>query len=277
MFRYRVLSVFLLAPPTIALLFLGGGWFWSLAAVAMVVANIEYAPIVRQGSHVNTALAAGFGLSALLAARYQAIEWLWPLATAFVLAELTWALIRFERGSQTAVADWAFTLAGGLYLGVTGAHFILLREMTVPPRLEVGLGLTLLALLGSWAVDVSSYMIGRLWGRHKLAPLLSPNKSWEGYIAGLLGGMLFGAAWPALSAALRLASLPGMTAWHSLAVCTLIAILTPLGDLGASMLKRWGKVKNSSSLIPGHGGILDRLDTLLWAAVIVYYYIQWAI
>jgi phosphatidate cytidylyltransferase len=276
MLRYRVLSVLLLAPPTVALLFLGGGWFWSLAAVAMVLANTEYAPIVRQGSHVNTALAAGFGLLVLLAARYQALEYLWPISTAFALAGLVWALIRFERGSQTAVTDWAFTLAGGFYLGVTGAHFILLREMTIPPR-QVGLGLTLLALLGSWAVDVSSYMIGRVWGRHKLAPQLSPKKSWEGYIAGLLGGTLFGAAWPTLAATLCLALPPGLTAWHSLAVCTLLAILTPLGDLGASMLKRWGKVKDSSGLIPGHGGILDRLDTLLWAGVIVYYYVQWVI
>lgn len=277
MFRYRVLSVLLLAPPIIAVLFWGGAWFWSLAAASMIVANVEYAPLVRQGSHVNTVLATGFGLAALLAARYQRLESLWPIATAFVLVGLVWALIRFERGSQTAVTDWAFTLAGGVYLGVTGAHFILLREMTLPPNLEVGLGLTLLALAGSWAVDISSYMIGRSWGRHKLAPQLSPKKSWEGYIAGLMGGMLFGAVWPSLAAALRMALPPGMTAWHTWAVCTLLALLTPLGDLGASMWKRWGKVKDSGDLIPGHGGMLDRLDTLLWAGVIVYYYVQWVI
>lgn len=282
MFRHRLLSSLVLIPPVIGLTLLGGGWFLALVAAALALAGCEYAHLTRQSqAPAGAALVIGFGWLATLAAHYRAAELLWPGLAALALATTTWALIRFERGSPAAVNDWAFILAGGLYLGGTGAHFVLLRGLTASApggqTIEVGLTWAAMALACAWITDSSAYAVGRGWGRHKLAPHLSPGKTWEGYAGGLLGGVLLGGAWPGLVAALHLPQPAGSSAWHSLVACTLVAALTPLGDLGESMLKRWANVKDSGPLIPGHGGMLDRLDTLLWAAVIVYYYVRWAI
>jgi phosphatidate cytidylyltransferase len=110
-----------------------------------------------------------------------------------------------------------------------------------------------------------------------MSPQISPGKTWEGYMGGVLGGTLFGGGWVWLTQMLRVPQPPGLTVGHCLVISLLIAAITPLGDLGESMLKRWGKVKDSGNLIPGHGGVFDRLDTLLWATVIVYYYAIWIV
>jgi phosphatidate cytidylyltransferase len=195
----------------------------------------------------------------------------WPITAIFLLVTLSWAVFRFERGTPMAVSDWAFTLAGGMYLGWLGMHFVLLRNMTG------GLYWTSFALSCAWLVDTGAYAVGRPWGKHKMSPNLSPSKTWEGYFGGILGAIICSGAWILIAGSLNVGLPPGFNFWNALLAGLLVAILTPLGDLGESMLKRWGKVKDSGNLIPGHGGMLDRLDTLLWAAVIVYYYVKWVI
>jgi phosphatidate cytidylyltransferase len=182
-----------------------------------------------------------------------------------VLCSLTWYV--FHR-QDSPVADWSLTVTGGLYLGLCGACLIKLRD--VPE----GLWWTMTVLPAIMLADSGAYFVGQAWGQHKLAPMLSPGKTWEGYLAGVITGVVLTAL---LAALWRVGAGDGtmLSAVHGLILGGLIAIVAPLGDLAVSMIKRQVDVKDSSDLIPGHGGALDRVDSIMWAAVIGYYYLQW--
>jgi len=122
----------------------------------------------------------------------------------------------------------------------------------------------------TFAADTAAFFIGRAWGRHSLAPKISSGKTWEGAVGGFLG---------AIAASLILTLLLNLSIpyWQSVVLGALIGIFAPLGDLAESMLKRSTGLKDSGTLIPGHGGILDRLDSILFTVVIVYYYVIWVI
>jgi phosphatidate cytidylyltransferase len=149
-----------------------------------------------------------------------------------------------------------------VYLGWIGGYLISLRN------LPDGKWWLLTVLVAVWLADTAAYLIGSRFGKHKLSPRLSPKKSWEGYLAGILfslvGTPLFTLLWPASA---NITPLDGL--WIALP----ISLLTTLGDLGESMIKRQFGVKDSSKLLPGHGGAFDRIDSWLWAAVIGYYII----
>lgn len=159
-----------------------------------------------------------------------------------------------------------------LYLGVLGSHFVLLRD--------AGEGqLWLVVLLATvFATDTGAYTVGRLIGRRKLAPKISPNKTWEGAI----GGFVFGAA-AAVIAILALApdpidSLDGLGSYRTATVVVIalgVPLVAVLGDLVESALKRRLGVKDVSHILPGHGGVLDRLDSLLFAAPWLYWVLRW--
>ena len=121
-----------------------------------------------------------------------------------------------------------------------------------------------------WMADLGGYIFGTKWGKHKMSLRLSPRKTWEGYLGGVIFAVLSGLI---LSLALRLV-LPELALWEGAVMGLVIAWLTPFGDLFISMLKRAAGVKDSGTLIPGHGGILDRADTWLWAMMIGYYLVQ---
>lgn len=251
------------------MLFLGaltlGGWvYFGLIALSLGLAALEFAALTaRAGFHPNAPLALALIALLLLDARLPALEVLRPGLTLVILAGLAWQLVAYERGlTQTPLGDWALTLAIGLYLGWTGAHFLILREQTG------GLGWSIVGLGSTALADSAAYFAGRRFGRHPLAPHLSPGKTWEGYLAGLVGGVL-GA--PVLGA---LFAIPPLAA---AGLGALVALLTPLGDLGESMVKRQAGAKDSGDLIPGHGGVFDRIDSWLWGVVISVYYLQWVV
>lgn len=219
--------------------------------------------MARAGFHPNTPLALALIALLLLDAELATPGVLRIGLTLVILVGLAWHLAAYERGlTQTPVGDWALTLAIGLYLGWTGAHFLLLREQAG------GLGWSIVGLGSTALADSGAYFAGRWFGRHPLAPRLSPGKTWEGYLAGLVVGAL-GA--PVLGAPFAIPSPP------AIGLGALVALLTPLGDLGESMIKRQAGVKDSGDLIPGHGGVFDRIDSWLWGAVISVYYLQWVV
>ncbi len=265
MLRDRLAVTVLLLP--VVLWGIGvGGWVYSLAiALVLALAAAEFALLFRAAGQRPSMLLLVGGAAALAVTRALSGFALAPgVLTALCLLGMTWHLVDYERGAPASGTDFALTLGGALYLGWIGSFLISLRA------LPDGVWWLLTALPSVWLADSAAYSIGRRWGRHKMAPRLSPKKSWEGYVAGVLAGaasgMAFGALW-------GLGAAPGSTlgAWTGLLTGTVIAVLSPLGDVGISMIKRQLRVKDSGSLLPGHGGALDRVDSWLWAGVLGYY------
>jgi phosphatidate cytidylyltransferase len=285
MFRNRLLSAAVLIPVVLGLTYLGGVWFLGLVLFVLMLAGLEYAGLLKRD---------GEGPSRVIVV---VVTWLFVLDVSFpqarlfrfaltvaLLGTLVWALVRFERGRIDSVAGWAWTLAGSLYLGWMGAHFVLLRSVGLAPgktwlNLGRGEGLwwTALALSSTWLADTGAYFAGRAWGRQKMSPLASPSKTWAGFVGGVVLGTLGGAGVAMLlrPVAGALGQMTVMTIGDGLALGALVSLLSPLGDLGESMLKRYAGAKDSGRLIPGHGGMFDRIDSLLWAAVIAFYYAVW--
>jgi phosphatidate cytidylyltransferase len=140
-------------------------------------------------------------------------------------------------------------------------------------RLDSGRDWVLLAIFATFATDTVAYLLGRAFGKHHMAPAISPGKTWEGAAAGLAGGL---AATVALAFILDLTphplSYPGV-----ILLGFLIPIFAQLGDLAESLLKRSAGVKDAGHLIPGHGGMLDRMDSIMFSSIVVYYYMIWVI
>jgi phosphatidate cytidylyltransferase len=186
------------------------------------------------------------------------------LLTAAVVPPLLWLLSR--RQKEGAFTSWVWTIAGILYVGWLLSHLVALRG------LDAGRNWVFFALFTTWASDTTAFFIGRKLGRHKLAPNISPGKTWEGATGGILGAIivsiLFFTATPF--------HLP-LTYWQAIPLSILVSIFGQVGDLVESLLKRNMGVKDSGKLMPGHGGILDRMDSIIFAGIVVYYYVIWAI
>jgi len=285
MFRNRLLSSAVLIPVVLGLTYLGGVWFLGLVLLVLMLAGLEYADLLkRDGGGPSSVFVVVVTWLFVLDVNFPQARWFRFALTVALLGTLVWTLVRFERGHVDSVADWAWTLAGGLYLGWMGAHFVLLRYVgLVPGKTWLGLGhgeglwWTTLALSSTWLADTGAYFAGRAWGRQKMSPLTSPSKTWAGFVGGVALGTLGGAG---LAILLRLVAgalgqMTVMTIWDGLTLGVLVSSLSPLGDLGESLIKRYAGAKDSGRLIPGHGGMFDRIDSLLWAAVIAFYYAVW--
>lgn len=267
MFAKRTLVALVLLPVGLAFVYLGGWAFTAFVSLMLGVAAWEYQRMFRAGGFAPAGGLLIVGCALLAAWRgmfgFSADPLLLSLLT---LAALTWHLVEFERGSPQGGSDFGLTAGGLLYIGWIGAYLVSLRS------LPDGMGWLLTALPAVWAADSGAYFIGSRWGRHKLSPRLSPKKSWEGYWAGVVSavlmGALLGAAWP-----LYYGPATAITPLRGALLGLLLGLLTTLGDLGESMFKRQAGVKDSSSLIPGHGGVFDRIDSWLWAGVISYFVI----
>jgi len=265
--RTRLLTAVILIPIVVCCIYWGGPLFLALVALLLTLAEIEFCSLVaRDGFRPVRVFGIGLVWLFLLDAQFPEIELLQSGMAFVLLASLAWQL--FHR-QNSPVADWSLTVTGGLYLGLCGACLIRLRGLQ-----PAGLWWTLTAVFSVMLADTGAYFVGRAWGRRKLAPELSPGKTWEGYLAGVVVGGLMTALlallWPA-----ELGEAAFVNGLHGLILGLLIAIFAPLGDLAVSMIKRRAGAKDSGNIIPGHGGALDRLDSILWAAVIGYYYVLW--
>jgi phosphatidate cytidylyltransferase len=182
-----------------------------------------------------------------------------PAFALILFASLSWHVLRDR--SSSPLENWLLPLAGALYIAWTGGHMWLLRALPQGAyRLFCTLGIT-------WLADTGAYFVGRARGKHHMAPRLSPKKTWEGFAGGIAVALVAG---PLLT------GLGGLGWLHGALLGLLLSVLTPLGDLGVSMIKRQVGVKDSSNLIPGHGGAFDRVDSLLITAIVGYYYHLWA-
>jgi len=186
------------------------------------------------------------------------------LLTSAVVLSLIGILAR--RQKEGAFTSWVWTMAGILYIGWLLSHLVALRG------LANGRNLVFFVLFVTWVSDTTAFFIGRRFGQHKLAPSISPGKTWEGAIGGICGAIavstLFFAPTPF--------QLP-LVYWQAILLSALASILGQVGDLVESLFKRNMGVKDSGWLMPGHGGILDRIDSLVFAGTVVYYYAIWAV
>lgn len=185
------------------------------------------------------------------------------LLTLAVVPPLIWCLSR--RQKEGAFASWVWTIAGILYIGWLLSHLVALRG------LEGGRNWVFFVLFVTWASDTTAFFAGRKLGRHKLAPSISPGKTWEGSISGIGAAIamsiLFFTPTPF--------QLP-LAYWQAIPLSIAVSILGQLGDLTESLLKRNMGVKDSGRLMPGHGGLLDRMDSIIFAGVVVYYFVLFA-
>jgi phosphatidate cytidylyltransferase len=167
-----------------------------------------------------------------------------------------------RRDKHDACASWAWTLAGVLYLGWLTSHYLALRA------LPLGAAWVTFALFDTFASDTAAFLVGRAIGRHKLAPSISPKKTWEGAAGGVAGAVAAGIflSW--------LLKLP-MSVLTAGLLALAVSVIGQLGDLAESLFKRSAGAKDSSSALPGHGGFLDRTDSVVFAGLVVYYYAIW--
>jgi phosphatidate cytidylyltransferase len=262
----RVLASLVLAAIGIPVIILGGVYYFVLIDFFLVTAAWEYGRIF---SKVNCRISGPLLIVCVLlivTARTFFPDLASAALTVSVLVAMAWHLLDYENGCDRAGTDFAVTTAGIVYLGWIGAYLINLRG------LPDGLWWLLLVLPAIWLSDMAAYFVGRRFGRHPLSPRLSPKKTWEGYWAGVVAGIL---GTLGLSLLWHLLGGPAVLWWKALALGAALSVLATLGDLGESMLKRQAGVKDSSNIIPGHGGVLDRIDSWLWGGALGYLLITW--
>lgn len=246
-------------PAVIALLWWGGPAFVVLIEAVAVVGMWEFQRLIGVPARSAALPLAAAALLPVAAALFG--EPALPAALALFLAAL--ALRQVLRGQPGDPARLAFDLLGFVYVPWLASFFVLLRA------LPAGLFWTLFALLVTWAYDAGAYFCGRYLGRRRLVPGISPGKTVEGVFGGLaLALVAAGLVLPPL-APLTGVQPPGVA--HALGLSLLIAAVAQLGDLTESMLKRQFHVKDSGGLLPGHGGVLDRVDSWLFAMTLMYF------
>jgi phosphatidate cytidylyltransferase len=245
------------APLVLGMLWLGGWWLYALVALASVVAVHEFVTMTRPLRPLAPAAYAGT-LLALSGAMTGGVTWMVAGALAtFVLAFALNAIASTRAPSTVAIGS---TVLCAMWIGLGLAHVLLLRRMHVEPRL-----LAFTVVLTVWAADTFAYFAGRLIGRHKLAPTLSPGKTWEGFVVGSLVGVFVSFV------ALYDTRHTYLAVWQAVLLGIVVVLAAAAGDLFESMLKRDMAVKDTGRLLGAHGGILDRVDALLFAAAAAFY------
>ena len=182
-----------------------------------------------------------------------------------ILLAMTYHLFAYERGRNEAALDLVITLGGVIYLGWIGAYMIDLRS------LPNGGWWVMFIFAVVWLADSGAYSIGARYGKHKMFPRLSPKKSWEGYWAGVFMGTVYGGFFAFVYT--KFGPLH-VEIWQGVLIGFVLSTITTLGDLSESLFKREAVIKDSGNLFPGHGGAFDRIDSLIWAAVIGVYIVR---
>jgi phosphatidate cytidylyltransferase len=254
----RVLVALVGVPVVLLIVWAGGWWLFALAGVAAVLALHEYSLMIRTLRPVILAAYTGALLS-LLGAQLGGLDW---TAAGFLSTMVLAFLLHWIATTrQSATVAIAATVLGAGWIGLCLAHLVLLREIPHDGKLA-----TFTVLIAVWAGDIGAFFAGRLIGRHKLAPALSPGKTWEGF--------LFGTATTIFVAFVALYKEDYLSIPQSILLGAVIAVAAPLGDLFESALKRDMQVKDSVRLLAPHGGVLDRGVSLLFAAVASYYLLR---
>ncbi|MFC1908690.1 phosphatidate cytidylyltransferase [Chloroflexota bacterium] len=260
MLRTRVITALCGFPVLIAAVWFDGPlpWFTVLAAIWGLLAAYEFYQMTLVS---RTSLLACFGLiwTLLFIIRpHFDYDFLIPLLLTSAVT-LSMLLLIFRTQKEGAFASWSWTIAGILYVGWLLSYLVALR-------LDAGRNWVFFALFITFGSDMAAFFVGRVLGRHRLAPGISPHKTWEGAVAGVFGAII-------VSLLFTLPTPLGLPLSYLQAILLglVVSIAGQLGDLVESLLKRNTGVKESGKLMPGHGGLLDRMDSVVFAGVVVYY------
>ena len=242
-------------PVVLGAVYLGGWWLFALIAIAAVLGLHEFWLLTKPLAPLAPAGYIG-GILALVGAETGGV--LWMVGGVMVALALAFVLKGISATRQAPTASISATVMGSVWVGCGLAFMLLIRDIPDTGRLAA-----FTVILAVWAGDTLAYVGGRLLGRHRMAPNTSPGKTWEGFA--------FGTAATIFVAFVALYKQHFLTIGESIALGAALAVAAPAGDLFESMLKRDAGVKDAGSLLGGHGGMLDRLDALLFAAPAAYF------
>lgn len=257
-------------PVVLVLVFLGPRWHWVFmlaTAVVAVMASWEFLGMAELGGAKAPRIAVLLAVVLLFLGDYQ-----WPDQSITILGVLGLALLiccTFGSPVERMMPDTAISVLCLFYIGFTLLALPALHELANGPSLVTFL------LCVVWAGDVAALYVGQAWGRRKLAPTLSPNKTWEGTLGSLAGSLLAAGALLGLAAYMQTWESARISYpedwWYWLVLAVVVNVAGQVGDLAESAFKRSVGVKDSGTLLPGHGGVLDRVDALLLAAPALWY------
>ncbi len=261
-FKKRTIATLIGVPVVVAVIWFDQpipwltlfGVFWAAGAV------LEFYSIVARSQKASPLTYFGIVWVALfiISPHFKYSQTTPLLLTGAVILPLI--ILLWRRGKETAFISWAWTIAGILYVGWLLSYLIALRN------LENGRYWVILAVGCTFASDICAYLAGRTFGRHKLAPYVSPNKTWEGSVGGVIGSVAISVL------VIWIFHLP-VSYGEAVILGLLISIAGQIGDLIKSLFKRNTGVKDSGKIVPGHGGFLDRMDSQAFAGVVVYLFV----
>ncbi len=266
MLRDRLITAFVLIPIVLGTTLLGDWWLFAFLGIGLILCGYEYFTLLPAGGYradrlLGLALIAGLLLNALLRQNLER-----ELLLGVILIP---PLLELRRRDHTGfLTSWALTSLGVVYIGGLGPYLFWLRDLPgqftlLGVTVDRGAVLLMITLLATWATDSAAYVAGTSWGRHPFFKEISPKKTWEGAIGGVAGAAVsFGV----------LSSLTGIDPALAFAGGIVFGIARPHGDLVESLVKRQVGVKDSGSLLLGHGGVWDRLDSMLFTVVFAYYF-----
>jgi phosphatidate cytidylyltransferase len=265
----RMLTGYIIGLLVLACLYFGGFLLFLLIAVCVYLGSKEYVAILKhKGFFPSLKVILVFDLIIAGLFYINKTELIVPAITLATIVSFMWVLFK---GRQPYIANVATTVLGILYIGWLLIHLILLRGLTVNGLTDIslsndkGIGLVFFLFFTILSTDTGCYFFGTKYGKHQLAPIISPKKTIEGAIGGLISSIIV---------AICAGYLIDISLVHSIILGILTSFFAQIGDLCESLIKRDAGVKDSSDIIPGHGGFLDRTDSYVFTVPIVYYYIK---
>ena len=265
----RILTALILIPLVLALMLVGPLWLVSLVSAGVAaLAGWEFLGMAELAGAKPPRIAVLVAILALFAGAYE-----WPELIAVTIGILSLGLLvycTFSSPVELMMADVSSSIFCLLYVGFTLTAVPILRAESI------GTSLVVFLMCVVWAGDIAALYVGRAWGRHKMSPTLSPNKSWEGALGSVAGSLLATGGLLGVATLLEMANSERLSyqseAWYYwLGLAVLVNLAAQIGDLAESALKRSAGIKDSGDLLPGHGGVLDRIDALLLAAPVLWY------